>query len=154
MVLKIIFRGAPANDLAAFNESFHIKAQYPKLGQALLSSMQRHAWYLTEQLILFALTDEDIEDEKKKILEKPIKAQQPESFQQGKPVLPVINIYTQLLDLVGSQSWILIKFAGIEPDEVDRTSSHLQCLKTSFRERNIKLVPEFLMGYKNEDEKR
>ena len=52
----------------------------------------------------------------------------------------MINKCIELSNLVGSQSWILVKFAGIEPDEVERgitsnTFSHLQCLKTSFREK-------------------
>ena len=38
---------APSNDLAAFKSAFHIKVQYPKLGKALLASMQRHSWYLS-----------------------------------------------------------------------------------------------------------
>ena len=38
---------APSNDLAAFKSAFHIEVQYPKLGKALLASMQRHSWYLS-----------------------------------------------------------------------------------------------------------
>ena len=37
----------PSNDLAAFKSAFHIEVQYPKLGKALLASMQRHSWYLS-----------------------------------------------------------------------------------------------------------
>jgi hypothetical protein len=36
---------APSNDLSAIKSSFHIKDHYPRLGQALLASMQRHCWY-------------------------------------------------------------------------------------------------------------
>ena len=65
---------------------------------------------------------------------------------------------------MGSQSWSLIKFAGIKPDEVESwiTSSifsspvfkdfiqRIEC-RTDCAERNIKLIQEFIMGYKNED---
>ena len=52
---------APSNDLSAIKSSFHIKDHYPRLGQALLASMQRHNWYLSEHLVLLALADDDIE---------------------------------------------------------------------------------------------
>jgi hypothetical protein len=56
--------------LSAIKSSFHIKDHYPWLGQALLASMQRHCWYLSEQLVLLALADDDKEMElKSKILD-------------------------------------------------------------------------------------
>ena len=45
-----------SNNLGAFKSSFDIRDYYPKLGQALLCSMQRHTWYLTEQLVMLPLT--------------------------------------------------------------------------------------------------
>jgi hypothetical protein len=42
-----------------------------KLGESILLSMKRHAWYLTGQLVLFLITYEDAEEEEtKKILDK------------------------------------------------------------------------------------
>ena len=55
-----------SNDLAAFKSWLDIRDHYPKLGQAHLSSMQRHAWYLTEQLIMLTLADNDVDEEVKK----------------------------------------------------------------------------------------
>ncbi len=44
---------------------------YPRLRQALLASIQRHCWYLSEHLVLFALANDDIELElKSKSLDK------------------------------------------------------------------------------------
>ena len=48
------------NDLAAFKSAFHIRDQFPKLGQALLLSMQQHYWYLTWQLALLTIADDDV----------------------------------------------------------------------------------------------
>jgi hypothetical protein len=60
-----------SNDLSAIKSSFHIKDHYPRLGQALLASMQRHFWNLSEHLVLLALADDDTELELKlKILDK------------------------------------------------------------------------------------
>jgi hypothetical protein len=44
---------------------FHIKDHYQRLGQALLASMQRHFWNLSEHLVLLALADDDTELELK-----------------------------------------------------------------------------------------
>ena len=55
-----------SNDLAAFKSSFDIRDHYPKLGKALLSSMQRHAWYLPEQLVILSLAYDDFYDKVKK----------------------------------------------------------------------------------------
>jgi uroporphyrinogen-III decarboxylase len=48
---------SPFNDLAAIKSAFQIKDHYPKLGQALLASMQRHNLYLSEQLVVLALAE-------------------------------------------------------------------------------------------------
>ena len=110
---------APSNDLSAIKSSFHIKDHYPRLGQALLASMQRHCWYLSEQLVLLALADDDIELElKSKILDKLLDYEVPDLFKIGKPELPVVLNWTELSDLVGPQSWLLLKVADVPKGEV------------------------------------
>jgi hypothetical protein len=70
---------APSNDLSAIKSSFHIKDHYSRLGQALLASMQCHCWYLSEQLVLLVLADDDIELElKSKILDKLLDSEVPD----------------------------------------------------------------------------
>lgn len=159
---------APANDLSAFKASFAILESYPKLGQALLCSMQRHAWYLTEELILYSLADDDVEEEEKmKILCKLVKEPVPEEFKTGKPELPVILRSTALSDLVGPQSWLLLKVAGVPSEEVEKwtkgeSSQSLDVFKTFVKniectndcaERNVRLIQDFVNGYKEEDMK-
>ncbi len=56
---------APSNDLSAVKSSFHFRDHYPRLRQALLASIQRHCWYLSEHLVLLALANDDIELELK-----------------------------------------------------------------------------------------
>ena len=49
------------------------------LEQALLASMQRHCWYLSEHLVLLTLADDDIELElKSKILDKLLDSEVPD----------------------------------------------------------------------------
>jgi hypothetical protein len=38
----------------------------------------------------------------------------PEPFKMGKPELPVISMSTQLHELIGPQSWLLLKMAEID----------------------------------------
>ena len=56
---------APNNDLSSFKDMFELKKEYPKLAKAFLHSMQRHTWYLTEELVLLCLGDDDIKDGQK-----------------------------------------------------------------------------------------
>jgi hypothetical protein len=59
--------------------SFHIRDHYPRLRQALLASIQRHCWYLSEHLVLLALANDDIELElKSKSLDKLLDSEVPD----------------------------------------------------------------------------
>ncbi len=92
---------ALSNDLPAIKSAFHIKEHYPGLGQALLASMRRHFWNLSEHLVLLALADDDTELElKSNILDKLLDFEVPDLLQIGKPDLPVVLILTELSDLV------------------------------------------------------
>ena len=83
------------------------------LEQALLASMQRNCWYL------LALADDDIELElKSKILDKLLDSEVPDLFKIGKPDLPVVLLSAALSDLVGPQSWLLLKLADVLKGEV------------------------------------
>jgi hypothetical protein len=105
---------APSNELSAIKYSFHIRDHYPRLGQALLASIQRHCWYLSEHLVLLALTNDNIELElKSKSLDKLLYSEVPDLFKIGKPDLPVVLMSTALSDLVGPQSWLLLKIGPL-----------------------------------------
>jgi hypothetical protein len=90
------------------------------LEQALLASMQRNCWYLSEHLVLLALADDDIELElkKSKILDKLLDSEVPDLFKTEKPDLPVVLMSTELYDLVDPQSWLLLKVADVPKREV------------------------------------
>jgi len=67
--------------------------------------MQRHALYLTQELVLFSIADDDIEDvDKKKILCKIIEHPVPKEFSMRKLDLPVITSSTKLCNSVRPQS--------------------------------------------------
>jgi hypothetical protein len=104
----------PFNDLAANKSAFQIKEHYPKLRLALLASMQRHNWYLSEQLVVLALADDDVSEEIKiTMLQQLVGFDIPEQFRMGEPELPIITMSTQRLELIGPQSWLLLKVAEV-----------------------------------------
>ena len=156
------------NDIKAFYDVFEIRKEYPKLGQSLLDSMQRHSWYLTEQLIMIAIADDDVDEEyKTKMMKKLLEFEVPDSFIMGKPRLPIITVSTELVQLIGPQSWILLKVADIPAEEVTKwihgeAQESLDKFKMFVKgntcvndcsERNIRLIQDFVAGYKNEDMK-
>lgn len=159
---------SPSNDLAAIKSAFHIKEQYPKLGQALLASMQRHGWYLSEQLVLLALADNDIgQEDKNRMLERLVQYDVPDQFRIGKPEMPVVTMSTELCDLVGPQSWLLLKVAEVPDGDVEqwmqgKATESFDMFKHFVKknecvndcaERNIRLIQDFVNGYKAEDMK-
>ena len=157
---------APNNDLNAFKEVFHIKEQYPELGHALLKSMQRHTWYLTEELVLLALADVNLDYEVKiKMLKRLLEFDVSKKFKVSKPQLPTLQESTELFDLVGPQSWVLLKVADIDTTELESwvedqntpsLESFISFVKNSMwvndcAERNIRLIQNFVNSHKSED---
>ena len=108
-----------ANDLLAFKQAFIIKSYDSELGNAILQSMQRQSWYLTEELCILALADDDVNFEvKKEMMMNLLSHDMPETFACGKPALPVIYDSTTLVELVGERSWNLLKLLEISPSDL------------------------------------
>jgi hypothetical protein len=109
---------APSNNLSAI-KVFLSTSRIITLEHALLASMQRNCWYLSEHLVLFALADDDIELElKSKILDKLLDSKVPDLSKKGKSDLPVVLMLTELFNLVDPQSWLLLKVADVPKGEV------------------------------------
>ena len=157
----------PVNDLVAFKDVFDLSKKYPEFSQSILKSMQNHTWYLSQQLVVMALVDDDVEkDDKKNILQKLLQFPVPEEFMKGKPKMPVNTSSTTLSNLVGDQSWILFCLAKVIHDQVKLASQEDLNVLDNFKffvknmeatndcaERNIKLIQDFIMSYRNEDMK-
>ena len=81
--------------------------------------MQRNCLYLSEHLVLLALANDYIELElKSKSLDKLLDSEVPDLFRIRKADLPVVLMSTVLSDLVGPQSWLLLKLADVPKGEV------------------------------------
>lgn len=159
---------APANDLCAFKVSTELTVLYPKLGAALTKSFGLHSWSLTEKLVPVALCDPDLEMEEKMLMVKKLLGYEiPEEFEKCKPTLPKLTASTELHELVGAQSWILLKLNSIQKEDVQcwveeglESSESYQKFCKFIRnlvavndcvERNIKLIQEFVMSSNKED---
>ena len=71
-----------------------------------------HSWYLSEQLVLLSLSNDDIEETlKSNKLKQLLTFEISDHFQIKKPELPVILMSTELSELIGPQSWLLLKVA-------------------------------------------
>jgi hypothetical protein len=79
------------------------------------------SWYLSEQLVLLFLSDDDIEEKLKFDMQNRLLTfEVPVQFRIGKLELPVILMSTELSELTGSKSWILLKVAEIPEGEVQK----------------------------------
>jgi len=112
---------AATNDLECFQQALILKKEYPDLGEELLKSMQRHFWYLTQDLVVLALADDDLEKEVlQQMLNKLLEPQNqaPRIYEVRKPILPTISSDTKLPDLLGPESWHLLEVAGVSRSDV------------------------------------
>lgn len=159
---------AATNDLECFQQALILKKEYPDLGEELLKSMQRHFWYLTQDLVVLALADDDLEKEVlQQMLNKLLEPQNqaPRIYEVRKPILPTISSDTKLPDLLGPESWHLLEVAGVSRSDV-QSWAETGVVDKSFvtwvkqltavndcAERNIRLVQDFCYSYKSENQR-
>lgn len=82
-------------------------------------SIKRHLWYLTEELVVFALFDPNVPNETKNAMARALRATNgPDAFQPGKPVFPAQRLEA-MEGLVGPNSWLLFKLLNANDDWLD-----------------------------------
>ncbi|KAG0712250.1 hypothetical protein GWK47_018903 [Chionoecetes opilio] len=108
---------APANDLQFMKDMMKFKRTDPEIAQAVLQKLENHKWYLTQEVVPFALFGSRLSDkEKQDIAAKLHATEKPDSFRRGKPMFPQVTAKTTLADLVGPESHLLLDTLGIEYD--------------------------------------
>ncbi|KAG0727483.1 hypothetical protein GWK47_003996 [Chionoecetes opilio] len=108
---------APANDLQFMKDMMKFKRTDPEIAQALLQKLENHKWYLTQEVVPFALFGSRLSDkEKQDIAAKLHATEKPDSFRRGKPMIPQVTAKTTLADLFGPESHLLLDTLGIEYD--------------------------------------
>ncbi|KAG0723910.1 hypothetical protein GWK47_041758 [Chionoecetes opilio] len=108
---------APANDLQFMKDMMKFKRTDPEIAQAVLQKLENHKWYLTQEVVPFALFGSRLSDkEKQDIAAKRHATEKPDSFQTRETYVPSVTAKTTLADLVGPESHLLLDTLGIEYD--------------------------------------
>ena len=78
---------------------------------AVRSSVMNHLWYVTEELVVFALFDENLsDDERSRMAAALLASPRPQIFTVGKPLFPSADLMTanpSLHTFIGKRSWLL-----------------------------------------------
>ena len=108
---------APLNDLSFFKDMIRYKEVDPEIAAAVLSKLANHKWYLTQEVVVFALFSNNVSnDTKQSIAMRLSSCEKPQCFRKGKPLFPAIQEETTLADLVGPESYLLFETLAISTD--------------------------------------
>ena len=90
--------------------------------------IKRHMWYLSEELVPFALCDDGVEPETKEaIAAAMIIAGRPQDIGYQKPEMKTVILdqpQVHLEDFVGEQSWLLFQLLAVNTDWMQTASIH------------------------------
>lgn len=167
-----IAASAPINDLKFLSAMYlYRKEENEETGQAAINSCQRHLWYLTQELVVLVIFDENHPSIFREQLAKTLfNTNRPQSFSPGKPTFPVITEKVPLLfELIGERSWLLFKVLKLNrSQEWMQLGAKYWHLMEDYRkardfvrnlevvndcaERGIKLITDFKDMVHNEDQ--
>ena len=105
---------AASNDLKMFQDLSSFRRVNKAVSESCLIVLQRHTWYLTEDLVPVALLNKDLEDASGNLLAKQIGGLPPSTVQIKKPDLPDITPEAKLPDFVGPRSILLFSLLKID----------------------------------------
>ena len=99
----------------------YLQIHDPQLAEAVLTSVYRHMWYLTEELVVLALADSDTsDDEKSHMVAQMAAVGRPQQFLPRKPAMkPDILRGRQpdgpeLHEFIGERSWLLFHLLNVD----------------------------------------
>ena len=95
---------AASNDLAFHKRADSFKAVDKKVSRSATKVLNRHTWYLTEELIALTIFDEGLSKETRDLIAAKIGNLDVEEFEIKKPSLPTITAATAVSDFVGPRS--------------------------------------------------
>ena len=122
---------APTLQLQSIMQMRRYRKHRPKVSDLLLDSMKKHLWHITEESVVTALADEDLESEERRDLGLALfKIRRPDQFDPKQPEFPDVfdsqlhpdrlwmsGQVPQLKHFVGPRSWLL--FSKLELSEFD-----------------------------------
>jgi hypothetical protein len=108
---------SPALNLKYLSMIHLYKEENPAAAKVAIDSVLKHLWYLTEQVIVLSIFDRQLDPVLRKgIVVKLLSFPRPKTFSPGKPKFPslkfdsIITYPDQLLNFIGSRSWLLYLF--------------------------------------------
>jgi len=109
---------AAINDLQLIHQMLLFKTIDNPIAEAAIKKLQKHCWYLVEETVVYALFSDNptMTNEKKTFLARHLLSiPQPQQFRRGIPTgIKTITTNTALTDLMGPNSWFLIKSLGAD----------------------------------------
>ena len=92
----------------------------PAVLNACLDSCKRHLWYLTPQLIVFALCDGLQTGIREQLAKALFDSPKPAAFDSGKPEFPKVKMNKEISigeQLITESSWLLFSILGLDHPE-------------------------------------
>ena len=150
---------APLNDLNLFKLLNDYDLVDPEVSIAALVPLKRHLYYLTEELVVFSLFSNKLDDDtKSQIATKLLTFERPDQFEPEKPHVKCPDINSALDSLVGPKSWLLFHVLGDQGDwlkvspskwnefrDFEETKEFVRAAKVvnDGSERGVKLIQDF-----------
>ena len=117
---------AATNDLLLYKRLQKFKKIQKEVSSKTSSVLNRHTWYLTEELIPFSLFDENSPIAERSLLAAKIHSQATAGdLDIRKPTLPQINIKSEISDFVGGRSRLLFDLLKVPLGFLQHEDWHL-----------------------------
>lgn len=117
---------AASNDLQLYKSLEKYKKVDKAVGAKTCTVLNRHTWYMTEDLISLSLFHEDLPLQQRTNLAAKIhETAAPGDLEIRKPTLPTISKDSQLLDFAGGRSRLLFDLLDISTDFLQHDDWHL-----------------------------
>jgi hypothetical protein len=169
---------APWNDLQLFHNLLQYEAINPSISKSAIKAFERHCWYLHAEMVPLALFSSKVPNEVKRALADRLLALKPVTEWHtpcdrhgtgfGKPELKSITITpsTNLIDLVGRDSWFFFSVLKLNPDFLKEdvanwptSAAYLESLANveavnvtnDCAERGVKLSSDYLASARGEE---
>lgn len=129
-----LVQSAASNDLAMYRSFIDFIKVDKKAAEACCKKLNRHTWYLTEDLIPLSLFNEKIHLETRTELANEIHNHKSDAnLPIHKPNLPTIQATSELVDFVGPRSKILFELLKVPMDFLGETDWNLTPEYTAVR---------------------
>ena len=107
---------SPQDDLKFLSSMISYRDEDPDLAIPVIASIKRHLWYLSEELVVLALFNEELGSFTRSVMaQKLFSIPRPDVFKVGKPKYPTIddNNLPLLSSLLGPRSWLIFSLLGL-----------------------------------------